>query len=103
MAKIPISVLALFSDDIFFPDYKLPLSNKMLAKHRVIPLKILTPESQTLIIDKITAIERVASMKAGGLGDRYTCLATEQNDDNTIQKLIYVYKDDNEWYLEARF
>jgi len=34
---------------------------------------------------------------------RYTCLATEQDDDNTIQKQIYVYKDENDWYMEERF
>ena len=101
MAKIPISVIALFSDDIFFPDYKIPLKNKELAKHRVIPLKILTQQGETLIIDKITDIRREASTKAGGLGERYTCFATEKDDD--IQKQIYVYKDENDWYMEERF
>jgi len=101
MAKIHVAVIALYSDHIYFQNHKIPVSSKLLAEHKVIPLKIMTEYGDTLIIDKITDIRREASTKAGGLGDRYTCLATHQMDD--IQKQIYVYKDDDEWYMEDYF
>ena len=99
MAKIPIGALVLYSDDIFFPSYKIPASSQQLAKYRVIPLKLLTEDGDTIIIDKITDIRREASTKAGGLGERYTCLATS----GKVQKQIYVYKDEDEWYMEDYF
>ena len=99
MAKIPIGVIALYGDDVFFPSYTIPTSSQQLAKHRVIPLKIRTEQDETLIIDKITDIRREASTKAGGLGVRYTCLATC----GEVQKQIYVYKDEDEWYMENYF
>lgn len=101
MAKIPVGVIALFGDDIHFQSYKIPSSSLQLAKYRVIPLKILTQESQTLIVDKITDISRQASLKAGGLGVRYTCYVTDETED--VQKQIYIYKDENDWYLEEYF
>jgi len=99
MAKISVSIIALYGDDIYFPNFKIPVASKLLAKHRVIPLKILTENGDVFIVDRITDIRREASTKVGGLGERYTCLATH----GEIQKQIYVYKDEDEWYLEDNF
>lgn len=100
MAKIPISVIALYvSENVSLPSYKIPTSAKLLATYKVIPLRILNENDEKIIIDRIIDIRREASTKAGGLGDRYTCLATRGD----VQKQIYVYKDEDEWFLEDYF
>jgi len=101
MAKIHVAVIALYGDHIHFQNHNIPVNSKLLAKHQVIPLKIMTEYGDTLIIHEITDIRREASTKAGGLGERYTCLATLKDKD--YQKQIYVYKDEDEWYMEEYF
>ena len=71
----------------------------MVAKHKVIPIRLLTECGERIIIDRITSIHRQASTKVGGLGERYTCMATL----GERQREIYVYKDENDWYLEEGF
>ena len=44
-------------------------------------------------IDKVTDIRRRASMKAGGLGIRYTCRIK-----NAVR---YIYFDENRWFIES--
>lgn len=101
MAKIHIAVIALYGDHIHFKSHTLPVNHHLLAKHKVIPLKIMTEFDETLIVHEITDIRRVASMKAGGLGERYTCLVTRKNE--SFQKEIFIYKDADEWYMEEHF
>jgi len=101
MAKIHVAVIALYGDHIHFSNYNMPINSKLLTKHKVIPLKIMTEFGDTIIIHEITDICRMASTKAGGIGDRYTCLATLKN--SAFQKQIYVYKDEDEWYMENYF
>jgi len=96
--KIPVSVIAVYVGDGFSIS-RIPVSSAMAAEHRVIPLRILTCKDEKIIIDRITDISRMASTKAGGLGERYTCLATF----GEIQQEIYVYKDEDSWYLEENF
>jgi hypothetical protein len=98
MAKIPISVIALYYGEGIILPHKIPTSSKLLAKYKVIPLRILYQDT-TIIVDRITDIRREASTKAGGLGERYTCLATRGD----VQMTIYVYKDEDEWYMEEYF
>ena len=97
-AKKSVSVIAIYLGK----DYNLsriPASSALTAKHRVMPLKVLTHDGDKIIIDRVTDVRRQASTKAGGLGERYTCLATlgEQ------QREIYVYKDEDDWYMEEEF
>ena len=76
-----------------------PASPALAAKYKVIPLKILTHSNEKIIVDRITGITRQASTKAGGLGERYTCLATLRE----LQREIFVYRDNDEWYMEDGF
>lgn len=100
MAKIPISVIALYaSESISLPSYKIPTTSKLLAAYKVIPLRISNQYEETIMVDRIIDIRREASTKVGGLGDRYTCLATRGD----VQKQIYIYKDEDEWFLEDHF
>jgi sulfopyruvate decarboxylase TPP-binding subunit len=97
MTKIPISVIALFmGKDTEISSSKIPVGRELAARHKVIPIKFLTPSGDIIIIDRITDIRRQVSAKVGGLGERYSCLATIGD----IQRLVYAYKDEDEWYLE---
>ncbi|GHT58806.1 hypothetical protein FACS18945_4940 [Bacteroidia bacterium] len=77
----------------------LPASQKLAAEYRVIPLRLCTENGGKIYIDKVTDIRKTASMKAGGMGLRYTCVATM----GEKQKSIYVYKDEDIWFLEEVF
>ena len=46
-----------------------------------------------------TDIRRKASQKAGGIGNRYTCLATLGD----RQREIQLYKDEDRWFLDENF
>ena len=98
MGKIPISVIAVYVGE-GFSHLRTPASSGLAAKHKVIPLKILTQNDEKIIVDRVIGITRQASTKAGGLGDRYACLATM----GKTQREIFVYKDNDEWYLESEF
>jgi hypothetical protein len=45
-------------------------------------------------IDKVLEIERAASIAAGGLGIRYTCMV--------CGKQTYLYRDDTIWFMERK-
>lgn len=45
-------------------------------------------------IDKIIDIRKAASLKAGGIGFRYTCRICGQQ--------AYLYRDEDTWYVEAK-
>jgi hypothetical protein len=96
--KIPVYVMA-----VYIPSgqslYRLPVSQTLAARYKVIPYRIMTLSDDKIYIDRITDIRREASTKVGGLGDRYTCLATLDE----IQREIFLYKDGDEWYMEVEF
>ena len=93
--KISVSVIAIYIGE-GFSFTRIPASFGLSAKYKVIPLKILTHQNEKIVIDRVLDISRCASTKAGGLGERYTCLATFGD----VQREIYVYKDEDEWYME---
>lgn len=98
MAKIDVNVLAVHISDLDnIP--RLPISPSLAAQFRVVPLRILTNNGGKIFIDRVTGICRQASMKAGGIGNRYTCLATF----GEIQKEILIYKDEDNWFMEDKF
>ena len=97
--KFPVSVIALFVGEGFDTIPRVPASPGLMARHKIIPLRILTGDNEKIIIDRVTDINRQASTKAGGLGDRYTCLASF----GEVQREFYLYKDDNEWYMEGNY
>ena len=98
MGKIGVCVIAVYIDKDAHME-NVPISSQLAARHPVVPLRLLTGEGNKIYIDRVTDIQRRASMKAGGLGDRYTCMATF----GECQREIYVYKDGDEWFMEEEF
>ena len=78
---------------------QIPASQALAARCRVVPLRILTGKGEKIYVDKVTDVTRMASTKAGGIGDRYTCIATF----GELQKRIFVYRDEEEWFMEDDF
>jgi hypothetical protein len=95
MSKISVSVIAVYlGEDCEIS--RICVNKNLLKAYKVIPIKLLTKRGEKIIIDRVLDIRRVASTKAGGLGDRYTCAVTLDN----RQREIYIYKDEDDWYLE---
>lgn len=76
MGKKFISVIARFTED-----------------GKVLPLSIEWEDGRSFDIDKIVDIRKAASLKAGGIGTRYTC--------RILNKERYLYLDENRWYIEV--
>ena len=77
MAKIYVDVLAEFSKE-----------------GRVIPKEIIWDDGRHFTIDRIKDARRAASLKAGGVGIRYTCVIMGR------EKYLY-YEDNNLWFVEG--
>lgn len=77
MSKVYVDVLAEFSRDGV-----------------LIPKSFRWTDGIVYQIDKITDKRRAASLKAGGVGMRYTCIIGGQ------QKYLY-YEDNNMWFMEG--
>ena len=75
--KIYVDVLAEFSKD-----------------GRLIPKSIQWEDGRSFEIDIVKDVRRAASMKAGGVGMRYTCVISGQ------AKYLY-YEDNNMWFVEG--
>ncbi len=58
------------------------------------PLELTWEDGRRYTIDRVTAVCRAASLKAGGCGIRYTCRI--QN------KETYLFKEDEKWFVEAK-
>lgn len=77
MSKVYVDVMAEFTKD-----------------GNLIPKSLKWTDGIRYDINKITDQRRAASLKAGGAGERYTCIV--QN------KEIYLYYEDNNmWFMEA--
>ena len=63
---------------------------------RITPLSFVWEDEKRYNIDKVLDVRKAASLKAGGLGIRYTC---------TVHgKQIYLYFDEDElrWFMERK-
>ena len=71
---------------------------EVLAKHSregtVEPLSILWEDGRRFCVDRIIDKKRRASLKAGGMGMRYTCVISG--------KMRYMFYEDDRWFVEAR-
>lgn len=67
---------------------------KFTEDGRVLPSAILWEDGRTFSIDQITDIRKAASLKAGGIGVRYTCLV--------LGKQVFLYKDEDRWFMEIK-
>lgn len=68
---------------------------KFTRDGRLIPLQIIWTDGRTYEIQRVTDVRRAASLRAGGVGMRYTC--------TIAGKSIYLfYEDNNMWFMEAK-
>ena len=59
----------------------------------MIPLSIEWEDGRSFEIDKVLDVCRAASLKAGGIGIRYTC--------RVRHKQVYLFKDEDSWFMET--
>lgn len=84
------------------PDFPPPSLNKVYVDviaqfdqdGHIIPLLFIWENGQKYKIDKVLDITRAASLKAGGLGIRYTC--------QVCGKQTYLYLEDDRWFMERK-
>lgn len=60
---------------------------------RLIPKSFRWEDGHVYEIEKVKDIRRAASLKAGGVGMRYTCVVCNQ------EKYLY-FEDNNMWFME---
>lgn len=60
---------------------------------QVRPVRLNWEDGRRFLIDRIIDVRKAASLKAGGIGIRYTCMISG--------KQIYLYKDQDQWFMEA--
>ena len=69
---------------------------EVTAKHdkdgMVRPLSIIWEDGREFKIDRVIDVRKAASLKAGGLGIRYTC--------KIMGKQIYLFDDEGKWFIE---
>ena len=76
--KVYVDVLAIFTKD-----------------GRLVPSKFVWEDGREYEITRITDARRAASLKAGGVGMRYTCMV-----EGKAVHLYYEY--DNHWFMEKK-
>ena len=76
--KVYVNVTAIFSKD-----------------GQLKPVSVVWQDGHVYEIQKITDVRRAASLKAGGVGTRYTCVIDGK-------EIHLYYKDNNMWFVEGR-
>ena len=59
---------------------------------RAVPTSIVWNDGRVFDIDKVLDIRKAASLKAGGIGIRYTCLI--------CGKTVLLFNDNDTWFIE---
>ncbi len=71
---------------------------KVLAEHdtdgAVYPLSFVWEDERTYAIDRILNVCRAASLKAGGIGMRYTCVVRGRQ--------THLFHEGDRWFMESR-
>lgn len=63
-----------------------------LPDGRIIPLMFRVGDGETVRIDRVLDVRQAASLKLGGQGLRYTCLAEDRR--------YYLFNDRDRWFVE---
>ena len=70
----------------------------VLAEHdptgQIKPLSITWEDGRVFEIDRVIDVRQAASLKAGGLGIRYTC--------RICGKETYLFDEEGRWFVEAK-
>ena len=61
---------------------------------QLFPLSIKWEDGTVFAIDRILDVRRAASLKAGGIGIRYTC--------RILGKETYLYYEEPKWFVEGK-
>lgn len=61
---------------------------------KMTPLSIVWEDGRVFEIDKVTDMRRAASLKAGGVGERYTCRISG--------KVTFLFFEGPRWFVEAK-
>lgn len=61
---------------------------------RITPLQILWEDGRRFRVDRVLEARRAASLKAGGVGMRYTCLIAGRS--------AYIWYEGPKWFVEGR-
>lgn len=61
---------------------------------QMLPLAITWEDGRVFPVDRVTDARRAVSMKAGGMGMRYTCIIRE--------KPVYLFYEEPRWFMEAK-
>jgi len=71
---------------------------KVLAEYevdgRIIPKAIIWDDGRIFEIDRVSDVRMAASLKAGGVGLRYTC--------RIRNKELYLFLEETKWFVEGR-
>ena len=65
------------------------------AEGRLLPKSIIREDGREYQIDRVKDKRRAASTKAGGVGERYTCLVEGK-------EVFLYYEDNNMWFMERK-
>ena len=66
-----------------------------LPDGRIIPLMFRVGDEEAVRIDRVLDVRQAASLKLGGQGTRYTCLAEDRR--------YYLFNDQGRWFVEPLF
>lgn len=58
------------------------------------PISFVWENGKRYIIDKVLDVRRAASLKAGGMGMRYTC--------RVCGRQTYLYQEEDRWFMERK-
>ena len=62
---------------------------------RLIPTSVIWTDGHVYDIQRVTDVRRAASLKAGGVGMRYTCVIDGKD-------MHLFYEDNNLWFVEGK-
>ena len=65
------------------------------AEGRLLPKSFIWEDGREYQIDRVKDKRRAASTKAGGVGERYTCMVEGK-------EVFLYYEDNNMWFMEKR-
>ena len=70
----------------------------VLALHKadgqILPVMLIWDDGRRYHIDRVLDVRRAASLKAGGVGVRYTC--------RILNKTRYIWYEDPAWFVESK-
>lgn len=66
-----------------------------LPDGRIIPLLFRVGDGEAVRIDRVLDVRQAASLKLGGQGTRYTCVAEDRR--------YYLFHDRDRWFVEPLF